>query len=106
MNSRFKTLRNHVVICGYGNVGRRTAEELTKSDLEIIIIEKNNQEAEEASESGFLVIESDATEGEAPLQQAQIQHAVGLIAALPDDASNVYVCMVGRGLNKNLRIIY
>ena len=105
MKSRLKTLQNHVVICGYGHVGKRAAEELKKSDLEVVIIEKNHQEVEEASDNGFLVIESDATEGEAPLQQAQIQQAACLIAALPDDPSNVYVCMVGRELNKYLRII-
>jgi voltage-gated potassium channel len=105
MKQTLESMQNHIVICGYGHVGRRTAEELTKSKLGVVVIERNPQTAEEASDDGFLVVESDATDGDTPLQHAQISKALGLIAAMPEDSSNVYVCMVAKELNNNLRII-
>ena len=105
MKQTLSTMKNHIVICGYGHVGRRTAEELVKANLEVVVIEQNQKTAELASDNGFLVIESDATDGDMPLQHAQIENALGLITALPNDASNVYVCMIARELNQNLRIV-
>ncbi|MBC8522300.1 TrkA family potassium uptake protein, partial [PVC group bacterium] len=40
-----------------------------------------------------------------PLKHAGIERADGLIASMPDDAANVYVCMVARELNAGARII-
>ena len=105
MKQQLDAMKNHVVICGYGHVGRRTAEELTKANVQVVIIESDSSTAEEASQNGFLVIEADATEGDGPLQQAHINTARGIIAALPEDSKNVFVCMVARELNHNGRII-
>ena len=105
MKQALETFKNHIVICGYGHVGRRTAEELIKSKLDIVIIESNPQIAQEASDDGFLVIEADVTCSDKPLQHAKINKAIGLISTMPEDSSNVFVCMVARELNNNLRII-
>ena len=105
MKQKLDGMKNHVVVCGFGHVGRRTAEELAKSNVQVVIIENDAHTAEEASQNGFLVIEADATEGDSPLQQAQIDRATGIISALPEDSKNVFVCMVARELNHNLRII-
>ncbi len=105
MKQTLEALNNHVVICGYGHVGKRTAEELAKSNMQVVIIEHDSHIAETASDDGFLVIEADATEGDGPFQEAKISRASGLIAALPEDSKNVFVCMVARELNQNLRII-
>ena len=105
MKQKLDALKNHVVICGYGHVGRRTAEVLLKADVQVVIIENDPHFAQAASDDGFLVIEADATESDGPLQQAQIGHASGFIAALPEDSKNVFVCMVSRELNHNIRIV-
>lgn len=105
MKQKLEGMKNHVVVCGYGHVGRRTAEELSKSNVQVVIIENNPHTAEDASQDGFLVIEADATEGDNPLQQAHITSATGVISALPEDSKNVFVCMVARELNNNIRII-
>jgi voltage-gated potassium channel len=105
MKSSLDSMNNHIVICGYGHVGRRTASALSKSGMELIVIERNPNAAEEASDDGFLVVEADATDSDTPLKHAGIERAVGLIASMPDDAANVYVCMVARELNAGARII-
>ena len=105
MKQALETFKNHIVICGYGHVGRRTAEELIKSKLDIVVIESNPEIAQEASDDGFLVIEADVTCSDKPLQHAKINKAIGLISTMPEDSSNVFVCMVARELNNNLRII-
>lgn len=105
MKQKLDAMKNHVVICGYGHVGRRTAEELRKTNVQVVIIENNTHTAQTASDDGFLVIEADATDGDLPLHQAQITSATGIIAALSEDSKNVFICMVARELNSKIRII-
>tara|TARA_B100000959_G_C14990159_1_gene627511 strand:+ start:2247 stop:3299 length:1053 start_codon:yes stop_codon:yes gene_type:complete len=105
MKSTLDTMKNHIVICGYGRVGRRAANVIAKSGINIIVIEKNANAAEEASSDGFLAVEADATDSDTPLKHAGIEKAAGMVASMPDDASNVYVCMVARELNASAKII-
>ncbi len=105
MKATLKAMKNHIVVCGYGHVGRRSANVIAESEMKIVVIEKNANAAEEASADGFLVVETDATESDTPLKHAGIEHASGMIACMPDDASNVYVCMVARELNAGAKII-
>jgi voltage-gated potassium channel len=105
MKKELEGMQDHIVICGYGHVGRRVAACLSRENLEIVVIEKDTEVAREASDDGYMVVEGDATDGDGPLTQAGAGDAAGVIAALPDDAANVYVAMVARERNPAARII-
>jgi len=105
VNKEIKKLKNHVIVCGYGRNGRQACEQLASGHVPFVVIESNSAVVEQANESGqHLFLEGNATEDHI-LELAGIQQARGLIAALPDDASNVFIALTARELNPTMKII-
>ena len=96
-------LSNHVVVCGFGRNGMQAAEKLWAYKKPFVVIEKN-KEIIERHEDEILFVEGDANEDEV-LMEAGIDRAQYLITALPDDATNLFIVLTARQLNKKLFII-
>lgn len=101
MEGELRKLQDHVVLCGFGRVGRQIHAELKARDISVVVIEQDPEKAGVPPE--VLCIHGDATE-DSVLRKARIESARGLITALADDASNVYVALSGRQLNPGLLI--
>ncbi len=101
---RMAELRNHVIICGIGRVGQQVAKFLKADNVEVVIIEQNEDVARAFLEEGYLVIQGDATQDE-NLKKAGIDHARGLISALPEDALNVFVTLTAKGMNPKIQVV-
>ncbi len=97
-------LENHYILCGYGRVGENVAEEFVSSDATFVIIESNPDRVEECRQKGYLCIEGDASSDEV-LQKAGLERARGLVAAVDNDADNVFVTLTARVLNPNIDIV-
>lgn len=101
MDRKIGTLENHVIICGWGRVGRALAEHLVSEDEPFVVIEND---PERVVDVPHLVVEGDATEDET-LRRAGIDRARALIAALNADADNLFVVVAGRALRPDLFIV-
>ncbi|HEX7525416.1 MAG TPA: NAD(P)-binding protein, partial [Gaiellaceae bacterium] len=97
-------LRNHFIICGYGRVGRRVAEEFRLSGEPYVILDFREEAVSAAKEHGDLVIEGNATEDE-DLRRAGIEHAKGLVAASDSDADNLYIALSARSVRPEMQIV-
>ena len=97
-------LSGHYIICGAGRVGRSVAHELARRPAPFVIIENNEAKGEKFASENWLVMVGDAT-SEQTLRDAQIERALGLVAATTTDATNLYIVLTARGLNPHLRII-
>lgn len=97
-------LSGHYIICGAGRVGRSVAHELACRPAPFVIIESNEAKAGKFAAENWLLLIGDAT-SEQTLRDAQIERAVGLVAATTTDATNLYIVLTARGLNPHLRII-
>lgn len=98
-------LNDHIIICGYGRVGKQVAEDLYSHGDSFVIIE--NDEAivnEEKFRSDFLFLKGDSTSDET-LQLAGVKRAKAIITCLPKDADNIYVVLAARECNKNILIV-
>ncbi|MBI1983805.1 MAG: potassium channel protein, partial [Acidobacteria bacterium] len=104
MEKEISRLKDHIIICGAGRVGRRVASEVAARDIPLVIVEQDAVKARWAQEQTFLVIIGDAT-SEAVLRQARIEHARGLASAVTSDAQNVYIILTARGMAPELPII-
>jgi voltage-gated potassium channel len=104
MESAIAKLQDHYIICGSGVVGREVALELGKAGRRFVVVERNLEASELRSEPGVLFVEGDATDDET-LRAAGIDRARGLISALREDASNVFVTLTARQLNPRLLIV-
>jgi len=98
-----ENLHDHVVVCGYGRNGQQAAEKLRTYKKPFVVIERN-REIIDKNDGEVWFIEGDANEDEV-LLAAGIDRARYLIAAVPDDATNLFVVLSARQLNKKLFII-
>jgi voltage-gated potassium channel len=97
-------LRDHYVICGYGRVGRRVAEEFRASGAQYVVLDFSPEAVAAAGEHGDLLIEGNATEDE-DLARAGLDRAKGLVAASDSDADNLYIVLSARSARPDLQIV-
>ncbi len=98
-------LDDHYIVCGAGRMGQQVAIEFDRSKHPFVVIEKSAEVLEALSrEVNAPYIQGDATEDEV-LRLAGVERAKGLIAALNDDKSNVFIVLSSRSLNPDIRII-
>jgi len=103
LNRKISSLQQHVIVCGYGRMGRIVAENLLRRQTNLVVIDHSPEVTAQAEQDGLLYLLGDASE-EAALQNAGIERAKGLITVLPTDADNVFVTLVARSLNPKLFI--
>lgn len=97
-------LENHVIVCGYGRVGRSAAAALRDIAEDVLIIEMDQGIGDIARGDGFLVAYGDAAKDET-LKTAGIERAKGLITCLGDDAQNLFIVLSARTMNPGLTIV-
>jgi voltage-gated potassium channel len=97
-------LRDHFIICGYGRVGRRVAEEFQATDDPFVVLDLHEDAIAAARADGVLLIEGDATSDET-LRRAGLERARGLVAASDSDADNLYVVLSARSSRPDLSIV-
>src|SRR5262249_2856913 len=101
-----RTFHNHVIVCGLGRVGLRVATHLIEAGYEVVVIQRNWQDApvQRALRMNIPVIAGDATEAEI-LKQAGIHNARAVIAAVNDDLTNMEVAIASQTLEPKIRIV-
>ncbi len=97
-------LKEHVVICGYGQVGSSTAITLRDSDNNIVIIDSDKERILQAQDEGFLALVGDASEDEI-LYEAGLEQAKSIIVTTGDDSLNLFIVLSARAINPDLLII-
>ena len=96
------TFKEHTLICGYGRNGRQAAHRLLNHGHPFVVIEQKPEVIQGNEKIHF--IHGDARQDNT-LEQANIQKAKHLIAALPNDVDNLFVVLSARELNPNLLIV-
>jgi voltage-gated potassium channel len=94
-------LEDHVILCGYGRVGRGAAEELMRMDAKFVVVDNNEDLVELAIKAGMLAVHADASRDET-LRDVGIARAKGLIATLSSDADNLFLILSAKSLNAQL----
>ena len=97
-------MRNHFIICGYGQVGRTVVEYLSRCKIPFVLIETNDGLYRQILEENMVVIQGDAKR-HSVLQTAGIARARGICVVIDNDADNLYITITAKALNPKLRII-
>lgn len=95
---------DHIIVCGYGRMGRMVCEEIERGGLPYVVIERDSEGVEQAKRDGRLVIAGMASEDET-LIAAGIHRAQGIVCAVDSDAENMFITVTVRELNSSVRII-
>ena len=101
---RIRRMENHYIICGYGNIGRRIAQDLDRARHPFVVIDWQQDVVEDLQEAVLPHVSGDAEEEET-LREAGIERARGLILTLPEDSTNVFVALMARELNPKIFIL-
>jgi voltage-gated potassium channel len=99
-----ETLRDHVIICGYGRIGEILARELMHSKKNCVVIDADPERVVLAESLGYLAYTGSATD-ESVLLAVGVDRAQVLATVLSDDALNVFITLTARELNPNLVIM-
>ncbi len=101
MDRKIADLHGHVVVCGWGRVGRAVAEHLHGRGRDVVVVDLQRERLEGIA---LPTVVGDATLNET-LRAAGIDRAQALIAALSGDADNLFVTLSGRAINPGLFIV-
>jgi voltage-gated potassium channel len=96
-------LEGHVIVCGYGRVGRGAADELRQARVPFVVVDHNEDRVEQAMRAGMLGVLADASRDET-LRDCRIDRAKGLIATLATDADNLFLILTAKTLNSRLQL--
>ncbi|MGZ4291101.1 MAG: potassium channel family protein [Gaiellaceae bacterium] len=97
-------LRDHIIVCGYGRVGRRATEEFRGSGVTFVVLDHSDDAIAAAEQNQDLVIQGNGANDE-DLTRAGIDHARGLIVASDDDADNLYITLSAKSRRPDLTVI-
>jgi K+:H+ antiporter len=97
-------LNAHVVLVGYGRVGRRIGEALQANRRTFVVAEQNRELVEGLRREGLLAVSGDAGEA-AVLIQAHIARASTLVVATPDSPRARKMIDIARRLNPRIETI-
>jgi voltage-gated potassium channel len=104
MERRLSRLKSHVILCGYGKIGREVAREFIQQGDNICVVDNESRNVEQALDDGLLAILGDATE-EHILERCGILHARGILTALPRDSDNLFVVLTAKELNPKVKVV-
>jgi len=99
-------MRNHIVLCGLGNVGVRVLEQLRRLGEEVVVIEKAEagRFVDEARALGVPVITGDVRLPSV-LDRANVKGARSLIATTDDDLVNLEAALNARAARPDIRVV-
>lgn len=97
-------LSDHVIVAGFGRIGRNVWHELERLDTAAVIIDDRPDRAEAAVAAGALTIQGDATQNEV-LVEAGISRARALIACVRADADNLVIVLSAKSMRPELLVI-
>src|SRR6516165_2389624 len=103
VKSMIEKLEGHIILCGFGRVGRGAADELRQAGVSFVVIDNQEERVEMAIKRGMLAVLADASRDET-LRDSGIMRARGLIATLASDADNLFVILTAKTLNPRLQL--
>ena len=104
MTTDLKRLTGHVVVVGYGRVGRRIGEALTAHGISIVVAEENREIVERLRSSGIAAVSGDASDS-AVLLQAHVHRASILVIATPDTLNVRKMIEIARTVNPRIETV-
>lgn len=101
MERQINRMSGHVIVCGFGRVGRAITEYVSRAGQEVVVVDRD---ADRLAVVPGPVVHGDATDDRI-LKEAGIERARVLVSALTTDADNLFVTLSGRTMRPDLFIV-
>jgi monovalent cation:H+ antiporter-2, CPA2 family len=99
-----ESIRDHVVIVGYGRVGHHIVDLMGELGIYHLVVEADSGRSEELNRRGIMTLYGDAANSEV-LTHAGLSHARALVVTGPDEDANALIVTAARDLAPRLPII-
>lgn len=99
-----RILFDHVILIGYGRVGRIISKVLEISKIGVVIVDEDYKNLEPLLNTGSYFIYGDAEESEI-LERANLEKARLAVIAIPDIAASEHIIRIIKSINPKLKII-
>ncbi|HKK25472.1 MAG TPA: potassium channel protein [Gracilimonas sp.] len=104
MNKRIQKMKDHYIVCGYGRIGHRIAQDLRQADLPVVVVENRESSIDRLKRDQFDYVAGNAQD-EDSLISAGIKDAKALICSLSSDQDNVFTTLVAREIRPDIFIL-
>jgi len=94
-------MHGHVIVCGWGRVGREVARFLAQGETDLVVIDRD---PERLGGIPYAYVCGDVAEDET-LLRAGVDRAAALVAAIDTDADNLYVTVAAKSMRPDIQII-
>jgi voltage-gated potassium channel len=101
MERQISHMSGHVIVCGFGRVGRNIADYVSRAGQDVVVVDRDPHRVLTVP---YPVVVGEATEDRI-LCEAGIQRARVLVTALTTDADNLFVTLSGRAIRPDLFIV-
>jgi len=102
--SRHLSVKDHVIIVGYGLNGRNLARVLSETEIPYVALDLDGEKVRREAKNGISIYYGDAT-SPSVLRHARIDDARVLVVAVSDPFSARRTVQIARGLNRQLHIV-
>lgn len=103
MDREIDRMSGHVVVFGFGRVGRAAYEHLRQTDGDVVVVDRDREQFAHLPEGSPHVI-GDVTDDDV-LRAAGVDRARSVIVALDSDADTVYATLSARALGPDLVVV-
>lgn len=99
-----QTFRNHVIICGYGRIGKQVGNALNALHVPFVVVDVKGEVLEDLASEGIPCVYGDAF-GRTVLNNAGLNNAAALVVTLPDPVVSLTVIGFARRVRPDLAIV-
>ena len=104
MEHKLDSLANHVIVIGFGALGRLVAGRLHDAGEQVVVIDRGDDLAAQASNLGYLVVQGDAGVDDAALDHAGVERAKALVVTTEDPDRKLSITLMAHSRNPKLKI--
>jgi voltage-gated potassium channel len=104
MERRLEKLAQHVIVMGFGPLGRLVAQRLSAAGENVVIIEWIADLATEASDLGYLVVQAATLTDDETLKRSGLDKARALVVTTDDADRKVALTLMAHALNPKVKI--
>ena len=104
MEHTLDNLANHVIVIGFGALGRLVAGRLHDAGEQVVVIDSGNDPVAQASDLGYLVVQGHAGVDDGALDHAGVERAKALVVTTQDPDRKVSITLFAHSRNPKLNI--
>lgn len=104
MEQALANIKNHVIVCGYGRMGRLVCAEFERMKKPFVVVDPDTNVFRDFESQVGVTLVGDATSDHI-LRRAGIDRAHALVSVMATDADNLFATMSARLLNAKLVIV-